>query len=141
MKYRLITQTLGLFSFICATYFRIYKNLGESKKIFWDSMVYYCGPLIHSLEGNAYGSLIACSETLIDFKFVYLPLYLTIFKFHFFSPEVFFLLWIATCTLSIALIVYLLNKLYNYKNYLLILFITLFSFSGIPLYGHITVFH
>ena len=101
-------------------------------------MVYYCAPLMHSLGSNGYGSLIACSETLVDFKFVYLPLYLTIFKFYFFSPEVFFLLWIVTCTLSVALIVYLLNRLYNYKNYLLILFITLFSFSGIPLYGYLS---
>ena len=138
MKYRLITQTLGLFSFICVIYFRIYKSLGESTKLFWDSMVYYCAPLMHSLGSTGYGSLIACSETLVDFKFVYLPLYLTIFKFYFFSPEVFFLLWIVTCTLSVALIVYLLNRLYNYKNYLLILFITLFSFSGIPLYGYLS---
>ena len=68
MKYRLITQTLGLFSFICVIYFRIYKSLGESTKLFWDSMVYYCAPLMHSLGSNGYGSLIACSETLVDFK-------------------------------------------------------------------------
>jgi len=138
MKYRLVTQALALFSFICAIYFRIYKNLGESKRIFWDSMVYYCGPLIHNLEGNAYGSLISCSATLIDFKFVYLPIYLTIFKFYFFSPEVFFSLWIIACTLSLAFIIYLLKKLYNYKNYFFVLFISLFSFSGIPLYGYLS---
>ena len=69
--YLKIILALSIFGTI---YFRIYNNISNSKEFFWDSMVYYCGPITFNKTGNGYESLIQCSKELIDFKFVYLPI-------------------------------------------------------------------
>ena len=63
-------------------------------EFFWDSMVYYCGPITFNKTGNGYESLIQCSKELIDFKFVYLPIYLRLFNWDIFSPTSFKFFWI-----------------------------------------------
>ena len=127
-----------LLSVFCSGYFRIYKNLAESKQFFWDSMVYYCGPFIYSQTGAGYGPLVDCSKELINFKFVYLPIYLRILNFYILTPEVFQIIWISILTISVFIIIITMRKIYGTISVLMCLVISIFSFSSIPLYGYIS---
>ena len=131
-------KLLLLLSVFCSAYFRIYQNLAESKQFFWDSMVYYCGPFIFSQTGNGYGPLVDCSKELTNFKFVYLPIYLRILNFHITTPENFEIIWISILTLSVLLVVFCMQKIYGGMSLIMSLFVSIFSFSSIPLYGYIS---
>lgn len=131
-------KLLLLSTILLTGYFRIYKNINNADDIFWDSMVYYCGPHMFNLSGNGYGSLGECYANLIDFKFVYLPIYLRIFNFDFFSPESFQVIWIILLTISIILIGVILVKIYKEFSLINCIILSLFSFSAIPLYGYMS---
>ena len=133
--YLKIILALSIFGTI---YFRIYNNISNSKEFFWDSMVYYCGPITFNKTGNGYESLIQCSKELIDFKFVYLPIYLRLFNWDIFSPTFFKFFWICLITISIILIIFIIKKIYNQNSYLMTLLFSLFCLSGIPLYGYLS---
>ena len=133
--YLKIVLAISIFSTI---YFRIYSNLSNSKDFFWDSLVYYCGPLLFNETGNGYGSLINCSKDLVDFKFVYLPIYLRLLNFEGLSPANFEFLWISLMTISLLVTILIIRTIYNENSLTLTLLLSLFCFSGIPLYGYLS---
>ena len=138
MNNSIFLRLIILSAVLSSLYFRIYKNINTSKDLFWDTMVYYCGPLIFNQQGSGYGKLIECSKDLSDFKFVYLPIYLRLLDFSFVSQEIFQIIWLILLSASIVLIIFILSKIYTEFTFLNCLLISLFSFSAIPFYGYLS---
>ena len=138
MKKLIYFKIILLLSVASTAYFRLYKSLISSKEFFLDSMVYYCGPLLFHQTGNGYNSLLSCSSELVNFKFVYLPIYLRILKFYVLTPDNFYLLWIVSITSSTFIVLLVLKRIYNYKNIALVGLISLLGFSAIPLQGYLS---
>ena len=138
MNKSIFLRLIILSAVLSSCYFRIYRNINSSKDLFWDTMVYYCGPLIFNQKGNGYGNLVECSQDLVNFKFVYLPIYLRLLDFDFLSPITFQIAWIAFLTISILIIIFILTKIYDEFSYSKCLLISLFSFSAIPFYGYLS---
>lgn len=138
-KNNLILYLVLFLSTLLSIYFRLYEKIGTDFYLFWDSMVLYCGPYFFSIDRNPYSLINECSERVSNFKYVYLPVYLEWFQFFLnISQKVFFQFWVLLVTTSLLLTNLFLNKIFDFSNYFLSLFILLFSFSGIPFYGFLT---